>query len=121
MNKDRDLLKNCTDEEIETLDSFLSDDLDEIDTDEKLAVYQVVVEGYDEDDQEVNYFVDIAEFKTEDEAIKFVDENDDFLKFSPMIIGDEVKYIRLNVYLVVKFENFEKREELIHSKVILRK
>lgn len=99
------------------------DELDDLLDDNDLMEYQVILEGYDENDNPVNYYEVIKVLKDEDEAVHFAQNYDETLELSSMTILKKrnAVYVRINVVPVVKFDDFEEAEDLIYSKVILIK
>lgn len=95
------------------------DELDDLLDDADLLEYQVLLEGYDEDDSPVDYCEIIKISKTENEAIDFAANYNETPEISLEISEKRVKYLRINVYTTVKFDEFEKLEDLIYSRVIL--
>lgn len=99
------------------------DELDDLLDDNDLIEYQVILEGYDENDNSVNYYEIIEISKDEDEAVHFAQNYDETSELSSKTILKKrnAAYVRINVVPVVKFDDFEEAEDLIYSKVILLK
>lgn len=99
------------------------DELDDLLDEEDLMEYQVILEGYDENDNPVNYYEIIEISKDEDEAVHFAQNYDETLELSSITILKKrnAAYTRINVVPVVKFDDFEEAEDLIYSRVILLK
>ena len=97
------------------------DELDDLLVEEDLMEYQVILEGYDENDNSVNYYEIIKISKDEDEAVHFAQKYDETLELSSKTILEKrnAVYLRINVVPVVKFDDFEESEDLIYSRVIL--
>ena len=97
------------------------DELDDLLAEEDLMEYQVILEGYDENDNSVNYYEIIKILKDEDEAVNFAQKYDETLGPSSKTILEKrnAAYLRINVVPVVKFDDFEESEDLIYSRVIL--
>ena len=97
------------------------DELDDLLAEEDLMEYQVILEGYDENDKSVNYYEIIKISKDEDEAVNFAQKYDEtFGLLSKAILEKRnAVYLRINVVPVVKFDDFEESEDLIYSRVIL--
>ena len=95
------------------------DELDDLLDDNDLMEYQVILEGYDENDNSVNYYEIIKISKNEDEAVHFAENYNETSKFSSILKARHAVYVRVNVIPVVKFDDFEEFEDMIYSKVIL--
>lgn len=103
------------------MEKYDLDELDDLLDEEDLIEYQVILEGYDENDNSVNYYEIIKISKDEDEAVNFAQEYDETLELSPVLRARNTAYLRINVIPVVKFDDFEESEDLIYSKVVLLK
>lgn len=103
------------------MEKYDLDELDDLLDEEDLIEYQVILEGYDENDNSVNYYEIIKISKDEDEAVNFAQEYDETLELSPVLRARNAAYLRINVIPVVKFDDFEESEDLIYSKVVLLK
>lgn len=95
------------------------DELDDLLDDNDLIEYQVMLEGYDENDKSVNYYEIIKISKNEDEAVHFAENYNEISEFSNILKNRHAVYVRINVIPVVRFDDFEEIEDVIYSKVIL--
>ena len=101
------------------MENYDLDELDDLLDDADLLEYQVLLEGYDEDDSPVDYCEIIKISKNENEAIDFAANYNETPEISLEMSEKRIKYLRINVYTTVKFDEFEKLEDLIYSRVIL--
>lgn len=101
------------------MENYDLDELDDLLDGTELLEYQVLLEGYDEDDSLVDYCETIKISKSENEAIEFAANYSETLEISEEMSEKRVHYLRINVYTTVKFDEFEELEDLIYSKVIL--
>lgn len=101
------------------MEKFDLDGIEDLLDDQELLEYQVILEGYDENDKSVNYYEIIKVSKNEDEAVHFAESYDETSELSSILKDRHAVYVRVNVIPVVKFDDFEEFEDMIYSKVIL--
>lgn len=101
------------------MEKFDLDGIEDLLDDQELLEYQVMLEGYDENDNSVNCYEIIKISKNEDEAIRFAENYDETSKLSNILKARHAVYVRINVIPVVKFDDFEEIQDMIYSKVIL--
>ena len=72
------------------------DELDDLLAEEDLMEYQVILEGYDENDKSVNYYEIIKISKDEDEAVNFAQKYDEtFGLLSKAILEKRKRYAEI--------------------------
>lgn len=101
------------------MENYNLDELDDLLDDTELLEYQVLLEGYDENDLSVDYCEIVKISKNENDAIDFAANYNETSEISEEMSEKRVHYLRINVYTTVKFDEFEKLEDLIYSRVIL--
>lgn len=101
------------------MEKFDLDGIEDLLDDQELLEYQVMLEGYDENDNSVNCYEIIKISKNEDEAIHFAENYNETSKLSNILKARHAVYVRINVIPVVKFDDFEEVQDMIYSKVIL--
>lgn len=101
------------------MEKFDLDGIEDLLDDQELLEYQVMLEGYDENDKSVNYYEIIKISKNEDEAVHFAENYNETSEFSSILKDRHAVYVRVNVIPVVRFDDFEEIEDVIYSKVIL--